>query len=413
MNEKGFNLKFVIIIIFTTSIIAAITTGVIVGNNYRNASGMTYAEIIEDKDLSEFLSVYAQIIEKYYGDYDKGEMLKAASAAILNSNANSKKELLNVATEAMITYLGDDYSNFFDQESASNLNETLSGTYSGIGVTIQGRNIISVSDNSPAQSAGIMPGDVIIKINEQEISEAMSSVISIIIKDENKSEVDIYVDRNGETLMFNVQKTQIDNATSYTMVDETEIGYIKINIFSENLDTSFDNAITKLEKEGMKSLIIDLRGNSGGYLDKAVSIASIFSKKGALISTVKSVDSELEYKDTTNEYRSYEIVVLIDNETASASEMLAASLKFNNNATLIGEQSYGKGTVQQIINQSDGTTMKYTTAKWYTPSSICIDGSGIIPDIFAEYEVIRDENEVITEIIDQAYIKALEILRNE
>lgn len=389
-NNKGFNLLSVIIIICVTSIISAITAGIIVTNNY----GLSYKNITEDSSLSEFLKTYSNIVDNYYEDIDKDEMLDSAINAMLN-------------------YLGDNYTTYLNKDQTKELEERLAGSYEGIGISILGKTITNVSKDSPAEKAGLQVSDEFLTVNGTDVSsltDEASTIISTLIKSSDNKEAKIVIKRAEEELEFTVKIESIPiSAISYKLLDNN-IGYLKINIFSRPLTDQVKHALKELENNGMNRLIIDLRDNSGGFLDSAETTASIFLEKGKLIYSLEDKKDKEDYYDKTTESKKYPIAVIINNNSASSSEILAAALKDSYGATLIGEKSFGKGKVQQTIDLSSGAMAKYTSAKWLRPNGECIDGVGLIPDyeIQLAYEYDENGNEIST--IDTQLNKAIEVI---
>ena len=389
-NNKGFNLLSVIIIICVTSIISAITAGIIVTNNY----GLSYKNITEDSSLSEFLKTYSNIVDNYYEDIDKDKMLDSAINAMLN-------------------YLGDNYTTYLNKDQTKELEERLAGSYEGIGISILGKTITNVSKDSPAEKVGLQVGDEFLTVNGTDVSsvtDGASTIISTLIKSSDNKEAKIVIKRAEEELEFTVKIESIPiSAISYKLLDNN-IGYLKINIFSRPLTDQVKLALKELENNGMNRLIIDLRDNSGGFLDSAETTASIFLEKGKLIYSLEDKKDKEDYYDKTTESKKYPIAVIINNNSASSSEILAAALKDSYGATLIGEKSFGKGKVQQTIDLSSGAMAKYTSAKWLRPNGECIDGVGLIPDyeIQLAYEYDENGNEIST--IDTQLNKAIEVI---
>ncbi len=389
-NNKGFNLLSVIIIICVTSIISAITAGIIVTNNY----GLSYKNITEDSSLSEFLKTYSNIVDNYYEDIDKDKMLDSAINAMLN-------------------YLGDNYTTYLNKDQTKELEERLAGSYEGIGISILGKTITNVSKDSPAEKAGLQVGDEFLTVNGTDVSsitDGASTIISTLIKSSDNKEAKIVIKRAEEELEFTVKIESIPiSAISYKLLDNN-IGYLKINIFSRPLTDQVKLALKELENNGMNRLIIDLRDNSGGFLDSAETTASIFLEKGKLIYSLEDKKDKEDYYDKTTESKKYPIAVIINNNSASSSEILASALKDSYGATLIGEKSFGKGKVQQTIDLSSGAMAKYTSAKWLRPNGECIDGVGLIPDyeIQLAYEYDENGNEIST--IDTQLNKAIEVI---
>ncbi len=390
MKNKGFNLISIIIIILVTSVVSGITTGIILDNNYKNESGLTYSEVANDEHLSEFINIYSTVLDEYYDDIDKEKMMEAA-------------------LEGMLNYLGDSYTTFLSDEESSLLQEKLEGTYEGIGIVINGSRVDSVKTNSPAQEAGILPNDIIINIDGTVINETNAGLIANLIKDNNNETVNIIVKRGEEEKTFNIKKELLDSSITGKKITDTNIGYINVSVFSENIGDSFKETLLDLEKQNIDSLIIDLRSNTGGYLDGATDIASLFLDKGKTIYSLEDKDGNIVTKDETSEKRDYEIIILQNQDSASASEILAAALVDSYGASIVGTKSFGKGKVQQTLSTSTGSIAKYTSSKWYTPNGICIDGIGIEPTYFVEQEVIY-EGDVIVDIIDSQLNKAVELL---
>ena len=390
-NKKvaGFNIVEVIIVIIVCAIFTSVATGIIVMNNFKSEAGITYTELLQDDKVREFLDVYADVLSGYYQDVDKGEVI-------------------NSAISGMMSYLGDKYSTYLDDDATNNLNDMLAGTYNGIGILINNDKIIEeVFDNSPAQVAGLLKGDKIVGLNNEDVSELELSELTSKIKSNSGSITlriirdDIYKDITVEVKILNKP------AISYSVEEynNKKIGYLQIQTFSQTLAEQVKQVLVKMESEGIESLIIDLRGNGGGYLNAASDTASLFLEKGKVIYSLENKNSLDTTRDETDEKRNYNIVVLINEGTASASEILAGALKDSYGATIVGAKSYGKGKVQQVKNLSDGSMIKYTTARWLRPNGECVDGDGIKPDIEVQVEVV-DENTVI----DTQLKKALEVL---
>ena len=392
-NYKGFSLGWVIGIVVVTSIISALTAGVIVYNNNKLSYDTTYGDLSNDEDLNEFLSVYANILSNYYEDVDTGALLDEAIAG-------------------MMDYLGDDYTTYLDDDSTAELFDSLSGEYKGIGVSINNsdKSIVKVYDNTPAKKAGILPGDIIIGFNDTDVTNMTATEVVNLIK-ENNGTFTLKLQRGEQVVTVSLKnETLIAPNIDYYMVENSSIGYLKIQTFSKTLATQVSSALNELENEGMTSLIIDLRDNTGGYLTAATDVASIFLEKGKRIYSLSDQSNVTNYNDETSESKNYKIVVLINENTASASEILAVALKESYGATIVGETSFGKGKVQQTMQLDDGSMVKYTSAYWLTPNGTCIDGIGISPDYYILNEEVTDENGEVT-IPDAQLNKAIEVLQ--
>lgn len=392
-NYRGFSLAWVIGIVVVTSIISAITAGVIVYNNNKLSYDTTYGDLSNDKDLNEFLSVYANILSSYYEDVDTGALLDQAIAG-------------------MMDYLGDDYTTYLDDESTAELFDSLSGEYTGIGVSINNsdKSIVKVYKDTPASKAGIQEGDIIVGFNDTDVTNMTATEVVNLIKGSNDY-FTLRLQRGTQTISVSLKnETLIAPNIDYYMVENTNIGYLSLQTFSNTLATQVKDALNELEKSGMKSLIIDLRNNTGGFLTAATDVANMFLEKGKRIYGLNYQNNITNFNDETSEHKEYEIVILINENTASASEILAAALKESYGATLVGETSFGKGKVQQTMKLDDGSMVKYTSAYWLTPNGTCIDGIGINPDYYIVNEEVTDEAGNIT-IPDAQLNKAIEVLQ--
>ena len=395
-NKKGFNLLSVVIIICVTSIISGITTGVIVTNSYKSSTGMTYNELLNDESLNEFLDVYSSVVNNYYEDVNTTEMIDSA---------------LN----AMLEYLGDSYTTYLDDYQAKELEESLSGVYRGIVISFQidkttnAPTIISVTKSSPAERAGLMVGDILISIDGVLVNDKTSEEIKNMIINNSDNKVSLVILRNGTEMSFEVNIENVQDVNISYELKENNIGYLKMDKFSKTLSNQVENALADLTSQGMQKLIIDLRGNTGGYLESAESTANLFLEKGKLIYSLKNKTAKADYHDKTTAHTTFPIVILLDNNSASAAEVLAAALKdsYDYGVTFVGTTSFGKGVVQQTYDLKDGSMAKYTSAQWLRPNGDCIDGIGLKPDYEVVKEDIRDE---MGYPIDNQLQRAIEII---
>lgn len=395
MEKKGYSLLHVIIIIVVTSIISGITTGVIFTKSTTSNEGVSYSKLIVDEDIQEFLDVYSKIVDEYYEEVNKDEMIQSAITG-------------------MMEYLDESYTTYLNENEANSLINQLNGTYEGIGITIKDGKVLNVLKNSPAAEAGVLSGDVIANVNGISVEGKTADEIVTLIK-ENSQNVVLNVYRNGLPLAFNMSMKELAvPSVTYNLIDNTNIGYLQISVFSKTLGDEVDYAIYNLKNLGMQKLIVDLRGNTGGYLDQAYDTASLFLQKGKVIYSLETKDGIETYSDDDEKQEALPIIVLVNKSTASASEILAAALKDSYGATIVGTTTYGKGKVQHTYSLDDGGLVKYTSSKWLRPDGTCIDTIGIVPDYIIENEYIYDEtdpeNPVVTDIIDNQLNKAIELL---
>lgn len=369
-RSASFNLLEVIIIIIMTSLVVGVSTGVIVYKNYKSDVGITESD---GKYFKELKKAYDNIINGYVEKVDEAKLIDAA-------------------IEGMYNYLGDPYTSYIDQSSTDDLTDRLNGKYTGIGVEItkieEGIIVINVFENGPAYNAGIEPGDILVKLNGNDITNSSAADVSNSIKNSNQSSVELSVLRDGITITKTVNIKNV-NVPSVSKENFNDIGYIKIDTFSNTTYTQFKEALEALEKNNINGLVIDVRNNGGGYLNSAAEIAELFIEKGKNIYGLENKKGKTFYEDNTKTQRNYKIAVLINSSSASASEILASALKESYGATIIGTTSYGKGTVQETSKLSSGGMVKYTTAYWLTPNGNSVNNVGIKPDI----EILLDKTE--------------------
>ena len=316
---------------------------------------------------------------------------------LINSGAIVKKsedELIQAAIEGMLSILDDKHAEYFTVEEYDMITQSYNGTMSGIGIIVSqdddGKVIVVVPiEGAPAIKAGLKEGDIIIGVDGIDIkAEALESVVTMI-KGEEGTKVDLEIFRPDEDRTFKVTITRANFYVPNLISDilEEEIGYINYIGFQDKGVEMLDKEIEKLMESGIKGLIFDLRNNLGGVLDDAVAVCDLFMPQGAIVTVRGRSGNEEkvdEYFASKGKYTDIPLIVLINGFSASASELVAGALKDNNRAILVGEQSFGKGTVQVIHDLSNGAGLKFTTAKYFLPSGISIDGVGISPDVLVE-----------------------------
>lgn len=342
--------------IFTCIVAVFVLTG---GRNY----------IMLSRDLGKFFDVYETLMDNYYDGIDK-------------------EKLVEDAIDGMVSSVGDVYTSYVDSESSSEFNEQISGVYEGIGCTIQmqvdGLKVIEVFDDSPAKKAGLMADDIILKVDDMEITdEVTGDAVSNYIKNEADEKITMIISRDGEektlTLKRGKVETPVVSSITYDRNDK-KIGYMAISLFSSVADKQFEKELKKLEKENISGLVIDVRDNNGGYLTAVTDIVNLLLPKGKVIYQVEKDGKREVTKDKTDTSRKYPIVVLTNENSASASEILAAAIKESyDKGYVVGAKTYGKGTVQQVKTLSDGSMIKYTVENWLTPNGTWINENGIEP----------------------------------
>ena len=382
MRKIKLNFIQIFFLVSIPSILLSIISGSLVYNSLIKNEGKVTST--NNKYVNQFIKTYNKLLDEYYEDLDENKLVDAA-------------------INGMLSYTGDDYTIYLNEDATDALNDKLEGTYEGIGVRI-GLNednriyVFEVFDDTPASRAGIKKGDVFVSINEESLEGKNTQDAVNIIKSSKNTTFKIKVLREGKELEFDVERRLLivpAVRSSIKEVNGKKIGYIYLETFSNTLDTQVESTLLSMEKNGIDSLIIDVRNNTGGYLSSCTNIIKLFLDKGKLMYSIKSKKDSTDYKDDTDTKRDYSIVVLINGNSASASEILASSLKYSYGATLVGTKSFGKGKVQTTGTLDDGTMIKYTSAKWYMPNGECIDEKGIKPDIEIELneDYINNQNE--------------------
>ena len=324
------------------------------------------------KELAKFVDAYDAIVNNYYKEVDKDKLVESA-------------------INGMVSSIGDEYTSYSDKDVTDNFNETVNGKYMGIGALIMKNEkdlvIYKVFEDSPSYRAGLKDGDIILKLDDKDTKDMSVNDIASIVKNDTNKEVKLLVKRGEENLDITIVKDMVELPVVSGKVinhNDKKIGYISLSIFSSVASEQFNKELVKLEKEGISGLVIDVRGNSGGYLTTVTDIVSYFLKKGDIIYKLEVNDKVTVRKDKTKESRDYPVAVLIDKNSASASEILASSIKESYNGYVVGTNSYGKGTVQQTLVLSDGSMIKYTIEKWLTPLGNWINEEGVIPTNYVE-----------------------------
>lgn len=348
------------------------------------------------KELDKFVSAYETIVNNYYDDIDK-------------------KKLIDNAIDGMIAGVGDAYTSYVDSESASAFDELVNGKYEGIGCKIQmkesGIVVVSVFDGSPSEKAGLLQGDIILSVNDISVNGMTADGLSNYIRNQSDSKIKMVVLRDGEEkeieLIREIVETPVVNSDVYYKNDK-KVGYLGISIFSSVAYKQFSDKLEELEKDGIDSLIIDVRDNNGGYLSTVTDILNDLLSKGDVMYQIEKDNKKSVTKDKTVDSKDYPIAVLTNGGSASASEILAGAIKESYNGYVVGTTTYGKGTVQQTKKLSDGSMIKYTVENWLTPDGNWIDGKGIEPTHIIKLDDSYYKNPITEN--DNQLQKALELV---
>lgn len=333
-------------------------------------------------------------------------------------NEIDTEQVENYLYKGMIAGLDDAYAAYYTKEEYQSMMDSTNGSYYGIGVEMSQNmttgiiTITRVFEGSPAEEAGLLPGDVIYKVQDTEVTgEDLTKVVSMV-KGAEGTTVPISVAREGESdyLTFDVERRTIEISTVEHRMLDGNIGYISIASFDDVTVNQFLTALEDLENQGETALIIDLRNNGGGLVSSAGSILDRLLPEGLIVYTEDKYGNREELKSDAENYFDKPLAVLVNGNSASASEIFAGAIKDYGIGTLVGTQTFGKGIVQKVYPLSDGTAVKLTVSKYYTPKGNNIHGIGISPDVEVELDADVANAITIPEEKDNQLQKAVEIL---
>ncbi|PJI07848.1 MULTISPECIES: S41 family peptidase [Clostridium] len=330
----------------------------------------------------------------------------------------SDSTLLDGAIKGMTSSLNDPYTVYMDKSETKSFNSEMQGQqYVGLGMEVQSKDnkvmVSTVFDDSPAEKAGMKAGDIIAKVNGKDAPSDLNKTVSMI-KGKEGTEVTLTLYRTTKG-MFDItakrEKVAVDMVKGEML--SNGIAYIDISMFDENTGKNFNKKIDELKQQGMKGLILDLRSNPGGLLSSCIDVTSNFvTKDKVIVSTIDKYNSKEEYKSKGGNYIGLPLVVLVDGNTASASEIFSGAIRDYKLGTLIGEKTFGKGVVQAPFDMNDGTQLKITISKYYTPSGENIQHKGIKPDIEVKYpDALKDKP--YDRNTDPQFQKALEQIKSK
>lgn len=365
-NKSNFKTVEVIFLVLITAIISLIVGYLLNDKETNKVKG-------NDKYINEIINNYNNIVDNYYEEVDKSKLVSGA-------------------INGMVDSLGDEYSSLIDQTSNSTFNINLEGTYEGIGVEIYNDDemnivVLGVISDSPASRAGIKPGDIIKKIDDTSLENTNISELTKYVKENTNESYNLTIIRDNNEMNVTLERSKITIKSVLSKTFERnnkKIGYIYMSVFANATVDQFEKALAELEKENIDGLIIDVRSNTGGHLTTAVSVVSNFLDDTNVIYQIEQNKKKTKYYSIGGKTKEYPIVVLQNNGSASASELLSSSLKEAYGATIIGTTSYGKGTVQEMVKLKNGDSYKFTTKKWLTPKGNSINKKGVQPDVEIE-----------------------------
>ena len=339
--------------------------------NDSNSDSVAPSGDLTNEDLKKLELVYDTLVNGY-----------------VDKNIN-KDDLINGALKGMAEATGDPYTNYLVNDETAAIDETMTGSFGGIGAELRSENnrviISNTREGTPSQKIGLQENDVILKVDGEDMEGKSISYVVSKVRGEVGTDVTLTIQRGTQELEVKITRAKIAIETVKGTVDSTDstIGHVQINSFAKNTAKEVEKAVTDLREKGVKKFIFDVRYNPGGLLDQAIMIANMFLDEGKTILNVENRDGQIKSYKASKDYGTFKItepyVLLVNEGSASASEILAAALKESADAKLIGKKTYGKGTVQSVIEVGDNAELKYTIAKWLTPNKTWIHKTGIEP----------------------------------
>lgn len=392
-------IMLVVVCVAITAVITSFCTYKYLSEN----GGVMYAEKNSSLEgLEETLQNFRAAFEKeYIGEIDDEAMVESA-------------------IKGYVSGLGDEYTTYYTKEEMEDLMEETEGNYVGIGIYISAYKesneivIIKPMEGSPAEEAGLLPGDIITKVDGVEYNGDTIDEMTNKIKGPEGTKVKVEIKRNGQTQEIEVERRKILISHIDSKIIEDNIGYISISDFEGGCAQEFEENYKNLEEQGIESLIIDIRNNGGGLVDEAIAILELITDKGStLLITTDKNEAEEVTKSEKDPIINMPIVLLVNEYSASASEIMAGALKDNNKATLVGTTTYGKGVIQKVYPLTDGSGLKMTTNEYFTPNHNKINKIGIDPDEEIDLpEEIKYQTNIPAEE-DTQLQKAIEILKSK
>lgn len=378
IKNKQFKLSEVIILICITAII-----GFIIGLSLFNILGDKTTKTKNSEEITMLIDNYNYIVDNYYGEIDKDKLVSSA-------------------IEGMLKSIDDPYTTYIDENNSNIFTTTLEGQFEGIGVEIvndANNNIVvySVIENSPAERAGIKSMDIIKRLGDKSLENVSTQEFVTMVKNNNSPTFSLTILRGNEEIEVTVTREMVTIKSVESEIFEhnnKKIGYIYMSVFANNTYKQFKEELLNLENSQINSLIIDVRSNTGGHLTSVENILSLFLDSSHVLYQTEDKEGTIKYYSKGNETKTYPIIVLTNEDSASASEILAGALKEEYNATIVGKNTFGKGTVQELKTLPDGEQYKFTTKKWLTPQGEWINEKGISVDVEVEFNKNYYENPV-------------------
>ena len=402
-NKIYRTIMLVVLVAFITFFLTSIGMYTYFSNNPGNFINLTtfLSKDSDEKTITDKLAEYRKIIDKYY----------------LKNDINDK-DLEEGAIRGYIAGLNDKYTEYVSKEEMNEYDDDLAGEFVGIGIYMmqdkeKGRiRILTPMKGGTAIEAGIQAGDLIKSVNGVEYNSDQSTEVSNAIRGEEGTEVTVEVIRDDQTLTYTLKRTKVIINPVEAEVLENNIGYISFTSFDENTYEEFKNQYKELEQKGIKSLIIDIRNNGGGIVDQARDIAGCILDKGStVLYEIDKNGNEQEVKTSTDPIINVPIVVLVNENTASSSEILVGALKDYEKVKIVGEKTYGKGIIQLLLTLPDGSGIKITSEEYLTPKRNKINEVGITPDEVVELPKEQKNTIIVDKEKDPQLQKAIQMLK--
>ncbi|MGL5617320.1 MAG: S41 family peptidase [Sarcina sp.] len=404
-GNKGFKVKRRIT--FTLFTVTVFLFALFLGNR------LTAKGVLPITNNSGLQSVFNSV-NKNIGSYDELFKVREQLYRYYDGEIDDEK-LVEGAIKGMTAALNDPYTYYMNKSEFEEFNEHNSGKYMGLGlqVAVKDNKIIIVEpiEGGPAEKTGIEAGDILLSVNGTDVSGEDLKKATEMMKGTTKEVVDLKIDRKGEILDKKVTRDEVKRINIKGHLVDGDIGYIEIVGFEKNVAKDFNEKLKELKAQGMKKLILDVRGNPGGYMNECVDIISNFVPKDKLIVSTKDKQGKEEKSlSKGGDAIGMPLVLLINENSASASEIVAGAIRDYEIGTLVGKKTFGKGIVQTVINQDEGKGLKLTISRYYTPNGENIHKKGIAPDVEVDYEMPLSRKDY-NQQEDIQFNKALEILK--
>ena len=368
------------------------------GSWYSKLFGVSSDSILDRETIDKLNNLYGLIKGTYIEEVDKKTLQEGLYRGLLEA-------------------LDDPYSVYYNKEEYAEMMESTSGTFEGIGAYLtqdpetKDISVVKPIKDSPAQKAGMLADDIIVEVDGEDVTGQDLNLVVSKLRGPKGTEVKVGVQRKGEDdiIRFDIKRAEINSESVDHEMLEDKIGYIQIMDFADDTANQFNEAMDDLEDQGMKKLIIDLRSNGGGYVDVSVQIADRLVKDGVIVSVRDRNELSYSYEDAGDEkYLKIPCVVLVDGNTASASEILTGALRDYKIATVMGTKTFGKGITQIITPLEDGSGVKITNSKYYSPNGENIHGKGIEPDVEVEFDAEKYKEDGTDNQLEEAirYLKS-------